>query len=189
MSRSSTRHVRFARSTDSIRPLRDDERSVIETFKRHTSRCRRCSNVPCARAHAYARDMANYIYLDAGRPYSVIDQRADFGHIQLDILPSLLEAIQRGLGIAQASSTLGKQTSYKAEKGPSQWMDEMEKNKEKLGRGTGERTRCEGPKTRHRQVDYSKSPVNRSIQYSGGEDDIIWIRVPLKRSELRGLIC
>jgi len=93
MSRSRTRHVRFARSTDFIRLLRDDERSVIEPFKNHTSRCRRCFNAPCARAHAYARDMADYIYLDAGRPYSLIDQRADFGHIQLDILPPLLEAV------------------------------------------------------------------------------------------------
>jgi hypothetical protein len=61
-------------------------------------------------------DMANDIYLDVGRPYSLIDQRADFRHIQLDILPSLLEAVQRALGIAQGSPALRKQTSYRAEK-------------------------------------------------------------------------
>jgi hypothetical protein len=76
-----TRYVRFARFTDFIRLLRDNERFIIETFKNHISRCRRCFNAPCARAHVYARDMTNYIYLDARRPCSLIDQRADFRYI------------------------------------------------------------------------------------------------------------
>jgi hypothetical protein len=43
--------------------------------------------------------MANYIYQNTELPYSVIDQRANFGHIELDILLSLLEAVQRELRI------------------------------------------------------------------------------------------
>jgi hypothetical protein len=73
MSMLRTRYIRFTRSTNFTRPLKDNERSVIETFKNHINRCRRCFNVLCARAHVYARNMANYIYLDAGRPYSLID--------------------------------------------------------------------------------------------------------------------
>jgi hypothetical protein len=49
----------------------------------------------------------------------------NFEHIQLDVPPSLLEAVQRGLGIAQRSPTPGKQTPYKAEKRPSPRMYEI----------------------------------------------------------------
>src|SRR4051794_26021601 len=76
MSRPRTSRLTFAYSTDFIRPLRDDELFVIEAFKTHTNHCLRCVNVPCSRAHVYARDIANYVYLDAGRPCSVIDQKS-----------------------------------------------------------------------------------------------------------------
>jgi hypothetical protein len=48
--------------------------------------------------------------------------RCNFGHIQLDVPPSLLEAVQRGPGITQGSPTPGKQTPYKAEKRPNPRM-------------------------------------------------------------------
>jgi hypothetical protein len=76
-----TRYIRFTRFLNFIRPLKDNERSVIETFKNYINRCRRCFNVLCARAHVYARNIINYIYLNAGRLYSLIDQRTDFRYI------------------------------------------------------------------------------------------------------------
>ena len=141
-------------------------------------------SMPRAHVHMHTlEDMANYIYLDAGRPYSLIDQRADFRHIQLDIIPSLLEAVQRVLGIAQGSPALGKQTYYRAEKRQSPRIYKIVKvETENNAEQPGERTHFENPKTRYRQADCSKNQVNKSIQCTSR---YIWIKIPLKRSELR----
>jgi hypothetical protein len=103
MYRPRTWQVRFAASTTFIRPLRDGKPSVIGTVNHHLGHCPCCFRIPCDRGHAYAGNIANCIYLGVGRPYSVIDKRADFGYIRLNMSPSLLEAVQRGLKISQGA--------------------------------------------------------------------------------------
>jgi hypothetical protein len=199
MSRPRTPRVRFAYSTDFTRPLRDDELFVIEAFKTHTNHCLRCVSIPCSRAHAYARDMANYVYLDAGRPYSVIDQRADFGHIKLDMEPPLLEAVQRGLRIVQGAPKPKTRIYPEAQKRLSprtyeivEVISENSHCAEKPKRTMRERTSGGNSKVQHRQTEHSYDEVLKSnhcrSKRSGGKGDIIWVEIALKRSELMRLI-
>jgi hypothetical protein len=113
MSRTRSCQIRF---TNYVRRLRDDELPVTETFKNHTGHCTRCFKTSCVRGQAYTKDVANYVYLDAGRPYSIIDQKADFADVVLDIEPSLFEAVQRALEVAQLPPGSSFRTHYEAPK-------------------------------------------------------------------------
>jgi hypothetical protein len=117
---------------------------------------KRSKTIPAIVRDAYASDFANYIYLDAGRPYSVIDKRPDFGHIQLNIPPLLLEAVQRGLKISQGAPRTKTRTCHEPEK-----------------------------RRNARKIEYNPTRPKRT----GGDDDVIWVSIALKRSELRRLIC
>jgi hypothetical protein len=110
-----SRVVEFVPASNTIcRPARDDERYVMQCFAAHTSHCPRCrdpfrvyvnGNTLCDRGHAYARDVAQYVYFKAGKAYSVIDHNTTDGQVQIEIPPrcdavrGLLEAMDQGLKI------------------------------------------------------------------------------------------
>jgi hypothetical protein len=96
------------------RPARDDERAVMQHFAGHASHCSRCADpfhvymkggTLCDRGRAYARDVAQYIYSEAGKVYSVNDCNTTDDQVQIEIPPQydvvrgLLEAVDRGLKI------------------------------------------------------------------------------------------
>ena len=59
----------------------------------------------CERGHAYARDVAQYIYSKGGKAYSVIDRAANDARVQIEIPPEcyvirdLLKAVDKGLKV------------------------------------------------------------------------------------------
>lgn len=107
------------------RPARDDERDVMQHFAAHASHCPRCADpfyvymkgsTLCDRGHAYARDVAQYIYSKAGKAYSVVDRDASDLRVQIEIPPrcdavrGLLKAVDKGLKVR--SHTLRPVVSY-----------------------------------------------------------------------------
>ena len=92
--------VGFAAEVQAIRQPREDEMSVMSYFTKHASRCTTCvdpyaayrQDIPlCERGTAFAKDVANYIYVKGGKPFSVINRR-DGDRVQIQI-PSEMEAI------------------------------------------------------------------------------------------------
>jgi hypothetical protein len=73
ISRLKTSRVRFVYSIDFTRPLKNNKLFIIKAFKTHINHYLRYVNIPYSRTYAYAKDMANYVYLDAKRLYSIID--------------------------------------------------------------------------------------------------------------------
>ena len=93
------------------RSARDDERDVMQCFAAHTSHCPRCKDpyraykngdTLCERGHAYAGDVVQYVYPQAGKAYSVIDRNATDARIQIkipekrDAIRELLKAVDHG---------------------------------------------------------------------------------------------
>jgi hypothetical protein len=109
------RVVEFVPSSNTIcRPARDDERDVMQHFASHASRCPRCEDpfrvymkggTLCDRGHAYARDVAQYVYSKAGKAYSVVDRNANDARVQIEIparcdaIRGLLKAVDQGLKV------------------------------------------------------------------------------------------
>ena len=112
--------VEFVPSSNTIcRPARDDERDVMLHFAAHASHCPRCEDpyrvymkggTLCDRGHAYARDVAQYVYSKAGKAYSVIDREETDTRVQIEIparcdaIRNLLKAVDQGLKIRSQSS-------------------------------------------------------------------------------------
>ena len=66
-------------------------------FAAHASHCLRCEDpfrvyvnggTLCERGHAYARDVAQYVYSKASKAYSVVDRNAVDARVQIEIPPS-----------------------------------------------------------------------------------------------------
>jgi hypothetical protein len=114
------RVVKFVLVSNTIcRPARDDEHYVMQGFAAHASHCPRCENpyrvyktggTLCERGHAYARDVAQYVYSEAGKAYSVIDRSATDTRVQIEIpakcdaIRGLLRAVDKGLKIRGPAS-------------------------------------------------------------------------------------
>jgi hypothetical protein len=114
------RVVEFVLASNTIcRPARDDECYVMQCFAAHASHCPRCENpcrvyimggTLCERGHAYARDIAQYVYSKAGKAYSVIDRSATDARVQIEIPPNcdairgLLRAVDKGLKVRGPAS-------------------------------------------------------------------------------------
>ena len=96
------------------RPARDDERNVMQSFSAHAAHCARCDDpfrvylhggTLCDRGHAYARDVAQYVYSKAGKAYSVVDRNATDARVQIEIpakcdaIRGLLKAVDQGLKV------------------------------------------------------------------------------------------
>jgi hypothetical protein len=91
--------VKFDLVSNTIcRPARDRDNKfdVMQRFTHHTSHCPRCEdpfrvyvkgNTLCERGHAYARDVAQYVYCKAGKACSVIDRNATGARVQIEIPP------------------------------------------------------------------------------------------------------
>jgi hypothetical protein len=109
------RVVEFVSAFNTIcRPARDDERDVMQRFVAYTSHCPHCKDpyrvymeggTLCERGHAYARDIAQYVYSKAGKAYSVIDRCATDARVQIEIpvkcdaIRGLLKAVEHGLKV------------------------------------------------------------------------------------------
>lgn len=107
--------VEFVPAFNTIcRPTSDDEYDVMQHFASYALRCPRCENpfrvylngdTLCERGHAYARDVAQYVYSKAGKAYSVADFNATGARVQIKIPPrcdavrGLLKAVNQGLEI------------------------------------------------------------------------------------------
>lgn len=93
-----------------VREPHDDEKYVMAAYERHSSRCTKCS-IPfelsgraslCARGYQYARDVANYLFAQEGKNFSVV-ARERGKSVQVKIprnavaVHSLLAAIEAGL--------------------------------------------------------------------------------------------
>jgi hypothetical protein len=114
------RVVGFVLASNTIcRPARDDEYYVMQRFAAHASHCPCCENpyrvyktggTLCERGHAYARDVAQYVYSVAGKAYSVIDRSATDARVQIEIpaecdaIQGLLRAVDKGLKIRGRAS-------------------------------------------------------------------------------------
>jgi hypothetical protein len=113
------RVVEFAPLSNTIcRPARDDERDVMQRFASHASHCPRCQDpyrvfiegdTLCDRGHAYARDVAQYVYSKAGKPFSIIDRSTTDARVQIeipakcDVIRGLLKAVDHGLKIKSSA--------------------------------------------------------------------------------------
>jgi len=109
------RVVEFVPASNTIcRPARDDECDVMQRFATHASHCPRCEDpfrvyvkggTLCDRGHAYAKDVAQYVYSKAGKAYSVVDREDTNARVQIEIPPrcdairGLLKAVDQGLKI------------------------------------------------------------------------------------------
>ena len=82
----------------------------MEAFSSHASRCSTCADpyrvyiqggTLCDRGHAYAKDVAQYVYSKGGKPYSSLDKsRGSTVQIEIpagcDAIRGLLKAVDRG---------------------------------------------------------------------------------------------
>ena len=91
----------------------------MQRFATHISHCPRCKDplrvyeeggTLCERGHAYARDVAQYVYSKAGEAYSVIDRYATDARVQIEIpakcdaIRGLLKAVDHGLKVRGPAS-------------------------------------------------------------------------------------
>jgi hypothetical protein len=112
--------VGFATEIASYRPPRDDERSVMEHFARHSAKCDHCKDPYatyradrklCSRGQLYAKDVANYLYAKGGKPFSIVDRRND-ERVQVEIpagceaVSSLVKAFDRGMKLSAPRVTI-----------------------------------------------------------------------------------
>jgi hypothetical protein len=112
--------VGFATEIASYRAPRDDERSVMEHFARHSTKCEHCRDpyatyradrTLCSRGQLYAKDVANYLYSKGGKPFSVIDRR-DGERVQVEIpagceaVSLLVKAFDRGMKLSAPRITV-----------------------------------------------------------------------------------
>jgi len=110
----SPRHVSFGNPTYSRLP-HDDEAYVLSAFARHASHCPHCRSpraalrsgrTLCAKGHARAADLLQYLYLGRERVvHSVVDRRRgervqiELGRAVEELVVDLLTACQAGLSI------------------------------------------------------------------------------------------
>ena len=69
-----------------VRDLATDEGFVLAEYEAHSRKCSYCTDaldtfregrLLCERGLAYARDVANYIFLQQGKAYSAVDHEHD----------------------------------------------------------------------------------------------------------------
>jgi hypothetical protein len=136
-------------------------------------------------AGAYAGDILLNQLEGCDTICSVIDERAHFGYITLDISPSLREAVERGLRIAQ-EVPMPKYGIYHE-------PENRRTARYKILEVPSEKCRWPGqPQARCGQKGRNLKQVNKSSQWrsrqSGGEEDVIWITIPFNRKELRRMV-
>jgi hypothetical protein len=81
---------------------------LLARFAHHTSHCPCCAPFRAyvkgdtlgERGHAYAGDVAQYVYSKAGKAYPVVDHNATDTRVQLDGVQDLPKAIGQGLKIS-----------------------------------------------------------------------------------------
>lgn len=127
MARTTSPRVVFAPVVQSLRPPRDDELSVMRTYARHASHCRQCADPYyvwktdgelCDRGHAYARDVAKYIYSKGGRPHSVVDKdsRNERNEIEIpvdcEVIRNLTKAFHQGLNLKSKKPVVSHDRNY-----------------------------------------------------------------------------
>ena len=119
------RRVSFTAPVYSRLP-RDDEAYVMKAFARHASHCRSCANpyevhrsggTLCPKGHQRALDVAQYVYGQSGKTYSLVDREGN-QHVQIEIPPncdavrSLLRAMERGLRIMKRAPSVSYDRTY-----------------------------------------------------------------------------
>ncbi|KAJ5612764.1 hypothetical protein N7510_005958 [Penicillium lagena] len=108
-----------------VRDLGDDEHYVMEAFESHAEHCPHCADPLqthrdggdlCERGRQYARDVAEYLYCQNGKHYSVVDRES--GQPKRVKLPrdalavrSLLAALEDGLRL-RAPAVRAPEISY-----------------------------------------------------------------------------
>lgn len=112
------RRVGFAHEPLYSRRPRSDEEYVMEHFHTHAKKCADCANPYsthisgrklCDKGHLLAQDVAQYIYSQGGRPYSMLDRESLKQRVQIEIPPhcdkvrQLLRAIDEGLRVRSPS--------------------------------------------------------------------------------------
>ena len=104
-----------------VREPHDDEQYVMTTYERHSSHCTQCVNplkiqgagqTLCGRGHKYARDVADYLFAQNGKHFSVV-AREKGRLIQIKTpsnafaVRSLLAAIEDGLHLYSRKAITG----------------------------------------------------------------------------------
>lgn len=99
----------------------------MRVFARHASHCKECSDPYlvwktdgelCDRGHAYARDVAKYIYSKGGRPHSVIDKesRNERNEIEIpvdcEVIRNLTKAFHQGLNLRSRKPVVSHDRNY-----------------------------------------------------------------------------
>ena len=99
----------------------------MRAFARHASHCKHCSDPYlvwktdgelCDRGHAYARDVAKYIYSKGGRPHSVIDKesRNERNEIEVpvdcEVIRNLTKAFHQGLNLGSRKPVVSQDRNY-----------------------------------------------------------------------------
>ena len=119
--------VNFAGRDSIRRPARDDELFVMEQFARHARHCYECAHpyevyldgrTLCNKGHAYANNVAEYLYLKAGTTFSELDRTVDRVPVQVeipseyDVVRDLLRALNAGLRKRRAAPVISHDKHY-----------------------------------------------------------------------------
>jgi hypothetical protein len=125
------RRVKFDSTPSAFRqPAHEDELYVMQNFAGHASHCSRCKDPSrlCKRGHAYARDVAQYVYSEAGKADSVVNNDTTDARVQIEIpvccdaIRGLPKAVDQGLKIG--SRKLSPVVSYgQAQRRRPEWRD------------------------------------------------------------------
>ncbi|KZF21027.1 hypothetical protein L228DRAFT_239916 [Xylona heveae TC161] len=121
------RQVGFDPVLNYTRPATAEERAAIKNFELHARRCTQCAypydtfrrgKSLCERGHAYAIDIAEYMYSKAGQAYSTTDREDGNQPVQVEIpsdcevVRELLQAMSDGLRLRRSPKTAPAVTSY-----------------------------------------------------------------------------
>ncbi|KAL9619737.1 MAG: hypothetical protein Q9160_005668 [Pyrenula sp. 1 TL-2023] len=111
------------------RPAREDEKLVMQTFVKHARHCHDCANplktykdggYLCDRGHAYAQDIAEYLYLKAGVMFSKYDQTRDYMPMQVEtpagfeVVRDLLRVLDNSLKKRRPAPVISHDKNYYA---------------------------------------------------------------------------
>ncbi|MCJ1411391.1 hypothetical protein MMC19_005480 [Ptychographa xylographoides] len=121
-----SRQVSFTPAPIYSRLPRDDEAYVMKAFQRHASHCPSCvdpfavhmrGGTLCPKGHQRALDVAQYVYNQGGKAYSLVDHEGT-QRVQIEIpvgcesVRSLLRAMERGLRIMRRAPSVSYDKTY-----------------------------------------------------------------------------
>jgi len=169
--------------TSSCRPLRYDERSVLEAFNNHASHCSDCADplatyhaggTLCSRGHAYARDLGQYVYFKAGRAWSLLDREDTGERVQIEVpapwksVRALCEAASKGLRIKSRREAERVVVQHQSRR------DESPAREREWDRRNGYEVIENGPRHRRRRDEGRGREKKRDTVYVKGRGSLYW---------------